>query len=247
MNRIFSTSIFLAKLFVKERTFGLFALLSFFTIILSAGLSGIDIGDKEGRLFKDATLSIQSFALHIVSVFTTLLYLEKERRGGVFIFPLSSGLSRDEYFFSVTVSRVLIVSLLSLFFGSVNSLYLYIFQVDASLNFNLTLLTISSILIASLFLTVAQYTTSLRAMIYTLTLFFMGNGLDELYIYSYKLEEDFQLKFIYDFVSKIIPNFYIFDQDKVSMLNMIHVVFQFLIIYIVGLIKFRNRVLKVEN
>jgi len=247
MSKIVSTSIFFTKLFIKERTFGLFATLSILTILISIGLTGIDIGDKEGRLFRDATLSIQSFTLHTVAIFTTLLYLEKERRGGVFIFPLSSGLSRDSYFFSLFISRFLIVSLISLFFLVSNTIYIYIFQMDISLNLNLLLLATSSILTSLLFLTVAQYTTSFRAMIYTLILFFLGNGLDELYIYSYKLKIDVQLQYLYNIVSKFIPNFYIFDKDTISLLNIAHISIQFTIIYIIGLLKFRSRVLRVEN
>ena len=245
MNRIFTTSIFLSKIFIKERVFGLFILFSILTIAISIGLSGIE--DKTDRLFRDITLALQSFTLHLVALFSTLLYLEKERRGGVYIFPLSSGLSRDSYFLSLNLSRVIVLSIPTLFFFVVNWSYSIVSGRELSLNFHLLLLFTSSLLLSSLFLTIAQYVSPLKSLVYAITIFFIGNSLDEVYIYGYILKEDETMQIVYQVLSRVVPNFYIFDSNEIGFKNIAHITIQFGIIYILGVVKFRKRILKVEN
>ena len=247
MNRVIGVTLFLSKTFIKEKIFSLFLLISLLTILIPIELSGVSIGDKEEKLFFDATLTLQSFTLHLVAIFSIMLYLDKEKRGGLFIFPLSSGINREEYFLSLTLSRFFIILLLAIVFGVINFVYIYLFNIDEKLNFHLLLLTTSSTLLSLIFLTFAQYTTQLRAMIYALIIYFLGNGLDELYIYSYQLENNTQLQIVYDITSKLIPNFYIFEQDSISIFNIGHITIEFIIIYILGVVKFKSKILKVEN
>ncbi len=247
MSRVFALTLFLYKSFVKQRAITLFIILSIVSIAISIGVSHIDMGDGNSRLFRDVTISIQGSLLHLIAIFSLFSYLGKERNGGIFIFPLSSSLNRGLYFLSVVLSQIATILSLFILFMVVDQIYMAIYKVDVKIAYQLSLSILSSTVLILLFLALAQFTTALKAMIYSLTIFFFGNGLDELYIYAYKIKNDLQLQTIYDYLSIVVPNFHIFDQDELSRSNWLHILIQSIFLYILGYIKFRVHLLRVEN
>ena len=235
------------KIAIKQKTTPLFFIVAILSIAISSSISGIDIGDKADRLFIDITIFIQSSILTLIAIFFSLNYLEKERSGGIFIIPLSSGVNRKLYFISLILSQITILfTIFAIFFG-VDVIYISLFQIDSILIYQLFLSFLSSIVLATLMIMIGEYTTPLKGLVYTIIIYFIGNGLDELYLYSYQLKSDEVLQILYEILSKIVPNFYIFGETKISIYPFFHTVTQILILSILGYLKFKNRVLKVEN
>lgn len=244
---IISLTTLFFKASIKTKTVILFFIVAILSIAISSSLSGINMGDGNNRLFVDSTIFIQSSILTVVAIFFALNYMEREKRGGIFIIPLSSGISRKIYFLSIIISQASILITIFLTFLIINFLYIFIFEIDFLIIYKLILNLLSSIILSTLLITIAQYVNSFKAVIYTILIYFIGNGLDELYIYSFQLKPDETLQIIYQIISNIIPNFYIFDNDNISIYSIYHFLTQILILSILGYIKFKTRVLKVEN
>jgi hypothetical protein len=234
------------KTALREKLSPLFLSLALLSTLLSLTLSGVDIGE-DGRLFRDITLLFQGTLLHIVAIFYSINYLNKERRGGVFIFPLSSGVDRGVYLLSVNLSIIFIISTLSLsflFFDLLTALFL---EYTLSILFSLSLLTLSASLLSTILIALAQYVSPFKALIYTIAIFIVGNGLDELYFYAYKLEPDQTLQTVFEVSSIIFPNFYLFDSNEVVFKPVAHFTLEATIFFLIGYLSFRGRVLRVED
>jgi hypothetical protein len=238
---------FLIKLFSKQRVFSIFFGISIFGTIISFAFINVDFGDKSHRLFKDITIFIEYLTLHIFSILLLLNYFEREKRGGIFIFPISSGASREEYFFSLYISQITLLTMLFLAFVSTSSISILLFSIDVYFLVNLACPFLSATLFSVIILALSQYISPLKAIFYSIILLFFGNGLDELYFYSYHLKPNEDLQILYEVLSKIIPNFYIFDGENSPIKTLFHWSVQTLIFLILGLIKFRKKVLRVEN
>jgi hypothetical protein len=232
---------------IKQKSMPIFIILALLSIAISSSISGIDMGDKSNRLFIDTTVFIQTSILTVIAIFFSLNYLEKELKNGLFLIPLSSGIDRKEYFLSVVLSKTaILISLFSIFF-IFDFVYIFIFHIDKNLLVQLFLGLLSSSILVILIISIGQYTSSLKALIYSIILYFIGNGLDELFIYSYKLEPNEILQNLYEILSKIVPNFYIFGENEISFFHILHFVTIFAILYLVGFLKFQNKVLKIED
>jgi len=245
--QVFNLSNLFFKIYIKQKAIPLFIILAILSVMISSAISGIDIGDKSGRLFLDVTIFLQSSILTIMAIFFPLNYLERESKNGVFIIPFSAGVNRKVYFSSVLISQIFTLLTLFSFFLFVDLIYIFIFKIDEILIFQLLLSFLSATILISLIISIGQYTSSLKALIYSLIIYFIGNGLDELYIYSFQLHPDEVLQNLYLILSKIVPNFYIFDSDKISVYPIFHSFIQISIFSILGYLKFSKKVLKVEN
>jgi hypothetical protein len=235
---------FFLQIAFREKLFFLFVSLSLISTLLALSISGIDIGEEQ-RLFSSVTVALQGFLLNIFAVFYSLHFLGKEKRGGLFIVPLSIGVSRNFYFLSLLISISLLLLFQTLLFIVPNLIAILLLGFSFELITHTLLLSLSASLLATLILVLAQYSSTIKATIYSIIIFFIGNGLDELYFYAYKLEPDRNLQLLFEIVSLVVPNFYLFEEFKIEAL------FHFLIfstfLYILGSLKFRSRVLRVEE
>jgi len=247
LSKIWILTILLSKMVIKQKTTPIILLIGTLSIITSSAISGIDIGDKNNRLFVDATIFIQSSILTLISIFFALNYLERERRGGVFIVPLSSGIGRDIYFIAIINSQILILTLIFILFATIDLIFITIFKIDMIIIYQLFLAFLSSTILATLVISIGQYASPLKALIYSTLIYFIGNSLDELFIYSYQLKPDENLQTLYQILVTIFPNFYIFDSKNISFQPLFHTLIQITLLSALGYFQFKRKILKVEN
>jgi len=104
-----------------------------------------------------------------------------------------------------------------------------------------------SMILSFLIIAIGQWTSSLKSMIWTIGIYFIGNGLDELYIYSFKLHPNELSQNIYFIISKFMPHFYIFNSTDFFTFQILHMIIFLTIIVIFGYLGFANKILKIEN
>ena len=104
----------------------------------------------------------------------------------------------------------------------------------------------SAILLSVSILSLGQKLSILSSLLLTLSIYFLGNGLDELYLYGYKLHINETFQNLYIFLSKIIPNYYIFE-EKINLYISFHFIIWWNIYFYIGYIFFSKKPLKVIN
>lgn len=105
--RVLTTSKFILKSLLSERATGLFLVIASIFLVLSLSLSDINIAVKY-RLLEDALLASESFIMLLAAVFYPFLLMEKERKGGLFVFALL-GSDRREYQLSLFLALFALV------------------------------------------------------------------------------------------------------------------------------------------
>lgn len=207
--KLASTSIFILKSLLGERATGLFLVLASIFLVLSLSLSDINIAVKY-RLLEDALLASEGFILLLAAVFYPFLVMEKERKGGLFVFTLL-GYSRGGYLLSLFCALfVLLLGIFGVFFAF-DFAFLSVFAEGMKAEFATKLFfgTLSSILLSFTTLTLARYVSNTNAVIYAIFIFFIGSGADELMLYA--AEAGSGVKLISYVVYYVLPNFSFFD------------------------------------
>ncbi len=198
---------YILKIYFKQNISIIFIFLAIVSTLISLSLSPIDIGDGGDKLSRDASLFFRAFLLNIFAVFFAISHIQREERGNLYLLPMSVGASRFVYFFSSIITHSLILLFISIFF----------LIGDLLLNKNFINETILAFLSASLLsisiLSFGQIFSMLFSVIFAIAIYFLGNGLDELFIYSYKLHVDHNFQVLYEFLARIIPNYYIFENN----------------------------------
>ncbi len=238
---LLNTILYIIKIYIKQQTTFIFILFAVFSTAISIFLAPIDIGAEEvDRLSKDATIYFRSFILNILAIFFAISHLQREEKGNLYLLPLSFGATRLVYFSASIFSHIFIIFLISL-----NMLI-----GDFILNKNFINETIASIFSAILLsvsiLSLGQKLSILSSLLLTLSIYFLGNGLDELYLYGYKLHINETFQNLYIFLSKIIPNYYIFE-EKINLYISFHFIIWWNIYFYIGYIFFSKKPLKVIN
>ncbi len=235
----------LFKIAIKKRSSLIFVILAIFSLLTSSVISGID--DKTERIFQDVTIFIQGNILILIAFYFSINYLEDERKSGIFIIPLSAGYSRLEYFISVLFSQIIVLLVPFFLFLFFDLIYIILLKYDLNLVFGLLGQLFISMILSFLIIAIGQWTSSLKSMIWTIGIYFIGNGLDELYIYSFKLHPNELSQNIYFIISKFMPHFYIFNSTDFFTFQILHMIIFLTIIVIFGYLGFANKILKIEN
>jgi|APHig6443717497_1056834.scaffolds.fasta_scaffold00138_13 hypothetical protein len=202
---------FILKSILSERATGLFIVLAVIFLTLSLSLSDINIAVKY-KLLEDALLASQSFIMTLSAVFYAFLMMEKERKGGIFVFIFVGGCNRGEYLLSQFMALFTLISLILAAFLAVDAIFLSVFAEGINEGFlsRLTLSALASSLLGFLTLTLSRFVSNTNSVIYAIFLFFIGSGADELMLYASE-ENSIAAKALSQTVYYLLPNFSFFD------------------------------------
>lgn len=213
MRPVLALARFFMQGFFKQKATTVMVLITAIIVVLSWTISDVDIGSSH-KLFEDVLLTSQLFLIHFMAIFYAYEYGQKERLGGIFVLPLSMGLSRSHYIFGVILGQWLMLLFFTVILLLIDSGALWLFEGSISfvVLWQVILNLFSAMLVVLLVLLFSQFVSVMNSVIYTLTLFFLGNGLDELYIYSHDIKPNEFMQTMYSVLEYIIPNFSLFDK-----------------------------------
>ena len=247
---------FFIRSLLKQKSSFVLVILVVLMLVLAYLASDINIG-KTYKLFEDLLLSSQMFVLHIMALFYSFEFLQKERLNGLFILPLSTSLSRSSYLMSVFLAQLELIGLLGALFIGIDFLALWLVEGSVAwlVILQIFLYILSAILLSFLILMLSQYVSIMNSMIYAVTLFIIGGGLDELYVYVFYLHPELGLETMTKVLYYGFINFSLFDIQSVVVnrslfeLNkiiepLIYFIILTLIIFSLANMKFSKRVLK---
>ncbi|HOI83431.1 MAG TPA: hypothetical protein PKW30_03890 [Campylobacterales bacterium] len=247
--KIVYTSKFILKSLLGERATGLFLVLASIFLVLSLSLSDINIAVKY-RLLEDALLASEGFIMLLAAVFYPFLLMEKDRKGGLFVFTLL-GYKREKYLLSLFLALFCLLFGIFVVFFVFDFLFLSAFADGMKTEFatKLFLGSFCASLLSFAVLTLARYVSNTNAIIYAIFLFFIGSGADELMLYA--KEGGTILQAVSYFIYYALPNFSFFDPlstdthgNKLSF-----AIFYFMIygalLYFAAYVRFKKEALKV--
>ncbi len=242
---------FLLKSLFGERATGVFAVLGVLFLVLALSLSDVNIAVKY-KLLEDSLIATQSFILFLSAIFYAFLLMEKERKGGIFVFILASGSSRGEYMSALFLSIFTLLSSVFALFLLIDAVFLSVFADGVSVEFlsRLTMSALSSVLLGFLTLSLARFVSNTNAVIYAIFLFFIGNGADELMLYAADASNT-ALSMVANLIYYVFPNFSFFDAASIQSafdkqtFAMLYFVLYSLILYSLAHFKLKKEVLRV--
>lgn len=257
MKKIIALTQFYSKSLLKQKATQLMVLLTVLFIGVSFLVSDINIATRF-KLFEDVLLTSQMLLLHMSALFYTFEFLQNERLGGLYVLPLSTSMSRFQYLISVflMIKMVLVMFLGVLLIVDSAVLYLLEGTIRFEVLWQLFLYFLSAQLLAFLIVMFSQYVSIMNSMIYALTLYFMGNALDELYYYAYTWKNNVLLQNIYDVLIYVVPNFSIFDKQGLVVNNsvydtsemyfepLLYIIISVVIVFNIALYKFKRKALR---
>jgi hypothetical protein len=210
MKLIFSVK-FLLKSLLGERATGVFAVLGIIFLVLALSLTDVNIAVKY-KLLEDALVASQSFIMFLAAIFYAFLIMEKERKGGIFVFILSSGHTRGEYLAAQFCTIFVLLSSIFTAFLAINIAFLSVFAEGVTTEFltRIALSALSAIMLGFLTLALSRFVSNTNAVIYAIFLFFIGNGADELSLYADD-KASLALGIVAKAVYYVLPNFSFFD------------------------------------
>ncbi len=209
--RILASTKLLLKSLLSERATGVFAVLGVMFLVLALSLGDVNISVKY-KLLEDALIASQSFIMFLAAIFYAFLIMEKERKGGIFVFILSGGHSRGEYLAAQFCTIFVLLSCVFTAFLIVDVAFLSVFAEGVTANFltRIALSALSAIMLGFLTLTLSRFVSNTNAVIYAIFLFFIGNGADELSLYADD-KASLALGVVAKAVYYVLPNFSFFD------------------------------------
>lgn len=193
-------------------------MLSIFAFLVAVLLGGVNISVKY-KLAEDTLVTAQMALLHIAALVYTYDFFAKERFFGIFILPLSAGLSRFEYIAVQFLTLFLSITMMTVIFFLIDSCLFYFLENTLlhGMNWQLLLYGLSATLLAFVMLLLGRLVSMMNALIYSVVVFFVGSGSDELLLYSQGLGGSDLLLAVASFVYYCFPNFAFFDwQSQIS-------------------------------
>lgn len=189
----------------------LFWILGILLLIVTYALSDVNIAVKF-KLFEDVLLSSQMLLFHLAALFYAFELLSKDRHQGLFVLPLSTGMGHGSYLFSLWGGISIMVTILWGLFAlvDVGILFLIEGEVHLLIIWQLFLYLLSALLVTALVVAGSRYVPSLNALIYAITFWMVGGGLDELLLFAEK-GDSAALYFLASGLFYIFPNFSFFD------------------------------------
>lgn len=254
--RIQALTWFFMRSLLKQKASYVLVILVVLVIVLAYAASDINIG-KTYKLFEDLLLGSQMFVLHVMALFYAFEFLQKERLNGLFILPLSTALSRRAYLMAVFGAQAKLIVLLGTLFMVIDafSLWLVEGEIVGMVLVQVALYMLSAMLLGFLVLMFSQYVSIMNSMIYGVTFFVIGGGLDELYIYVFEMHPELNLQTLTLIIYYGFVNFSLFDIQSVVVNRsvfesyriiepLIYMVIMSKIVFFLALFKFQKRVLK---
>jgi len=200
---------FLTKVILGQKLFQplFFSLLLLF--LISYLFIDVNIGEPL-KLFIDVNLSIQHGILHLIALMSGFILLTKFHSGALSLIPLTLPLSRLTVLLNLYLSLFTIITLLTLLLALIDGIIFSLLapQFLIPLFIQLLLFTLSAMLLSTLLLTISWYSTPLKALFWTIALFLIGHGLDELLLF---LKHDETSYFLGILLFYLLPNFTHFD------------------------------------
>ncbi len=214
MKEILAVSLFFSKSLLKERATAIFVILAVVMIAIALGLSDINIA-RRFKLLEDVLLTSQMFLLHIAALFYAFEFLQKERTLGLFVLPLSAGMSRGRYLVSKFITLTIMVMSIFFSFLALDAVILYFIEKEITymLFWQLFLYVLSALVLGFSILFFSNLVSLMNSVIYAVALFFIGNGLDEFYIYAKHISKDALMQYIASLLFYTVPNYSIFDKQ----------------------------------
>lgn len=206
------------------------------SIVIAFLLSSADIG-KEHKLFYDLLLFFESFWLHILALLLSYEISKNESSHKLFRIPLSTGLSRTSYELARFLSVVVILIIVFLPILLINAIFTTLL-----ISFQSFLFLISASLTGFLSLTLARFFAPTSAILYSVALLLIGNGLDELYNYAL-LQADQALIGTANLLYVVLPNFSIFDQHSFVFFPFVYALFLGMLFFVISSYKFNKQAL----
>lgn len=247
---------FFIRSLLKQKTSYVLVILVVLMLVLAFLASDINIG-KTYKLFEDLLLSSQMFVLHIMAVFYSFEFLQKERLNGLFVLPLSTSLNRNHYLLSVFLAQLELLTLLGVIFIGIDIAALFIVEgtVPGMVIIQVFLYLLSAVLLSFIILMFSQYVSIMNSVIYAITLFIIGGSLDELYVYVFYLHPELELQTVTQAIYYGLINFSLFDIQSMvvnrSVFELSKVIEPIVYFFIITIIlfafagfKFSKRVLK---
>lgn len=148
-------------------------------------MSSVDIGVRF-RLFENLLISFQALLLHLAAWLYLFEMLRKEQAFGLYVLPLSTPLPRWQYFLGRFFGVAWLIASLTLLFLALDTVLLaWISQsVKPALLWQVAMLGCSALLGMALMQFLAVLTNPITAVVYSIMLWLIGNGLDELVIFA---------------------------------------------------------------
>lgn len=196
---------------LRQPVSGFFVALLFLISALSWLLSDINIGEP-GRLFENILLSAQALFLHLLVWVYGFEVVRRETSQGLFVLPLSTGLSRSIYWLGRYAGICMMLALFTFVLILVDSLLMFVTQegVNTILLLQVMLFMVSTWMTLAILMLFATFTSPFSAMLYAILIWVIGHGWDELYLLMIEHQSGIALQ-----VTKIayvfLPNFSFFD------------------------------------
>lgn len=242
---------FLLKSLFGERATSVFAVMGVLFLVFAFSLSDVNIA-VQYKLLEDSLIAAQSFILFLSAIFYAFLLMEKERKGGIFVFILSSGSSRGEYMGALFLSIFALLSSVFALFLVIDVAFLSVFADGMNTAFlsRIAMSALSSVFLGFLTLALARFVSNTNAVIYAIFLFFIGNGADELMLYAAS-EKGAALSAVANTIYYVFPNFSFFDMASIQtafdkqIFAILYFVLYSLILYSLAHFKLKKEVLRV--
>lgn len=214
MRKIASLIKFFSKSMLKERATTIFIILALIMITVALTLSDINIA-RRFKLLEDILLTSQMFLLHIAALFYSFDFLQKEKNLGLFVLPLSTGISRKSYLLSIFLTLFFMITTIFLSFLIIDFILLFVLEgiFAYKVLWQLFLYMLSATLLSFFIIFFSNFVSVMNSIIYSVALFFIGNGIDEFYVYANFIKKDPTLEKISAIFYYILPNFSIFDKQ----------------------------------
>lgn|GEM_PF-1133043 len=174
-------------------------------------LSSVDLGVRY-RLFENILLSAQIFLLHALAWLYLFEVLRQEQALNLCVLPLSAGIPRAHYYAAKFLGVLGIVLLYGLFFVLVDALLMWLIegQWRVPVLLQVSLFVVSAVLAMALLWFFAAFVSPINAVIYSILLWFIGHGLDELWIVVSQQLGGLAM-FVVTAGYYLLPNFSFFD------------------------------------
>ena len=258
IKRIVALTLFITSSLFKERANYLLLFFAGLSALLALSISHVDIALRF-KLFEDLLLSSQNALLVIASLFYTFTLLQKERDMGLFIMPLSSGVSRFEYEIALFKSIALTLFVLfAVFFAFDLVLLLGIEgEIRWAVLLQLLLYSCGATMLGFTIITLSRFVSVMNASLYGVILYMIGNALDELLLFASKNGGDVFVS-LANFLYVALPNYSLFDIQSLVVNHadidgmMVAKVLGYFVFYsyflvLVSFMRFKNKALKVGH
>jgi Cu-processing system permease protein len=194
----------------------LISLVVLFTLLCLA-MSTVNIGIRF-RLFENLILSSQTFLLYGVAWLYGFDILRRDQQELLFMLPLSTGMSRRAYYSGRFWGLVALILLIGFSFVVINIVLIAYLEhaIVWPIIFQTVITIFGAILSAAILMCFGVNLSAFSAVIYSILMWFIGHGLDELVLFSEK-QLNPSLHSITQMLYSTLPNFSLTDLSSIAL------------------------------